>query len=207
MANLSKDQLMDLLYNTKLPIKERVIVTPIIDKEKQIGAGAIDLRLGTKFIYFKRHELPILDPSIDEIKTDIKKAQEIYYCKYGKNIVLHPREFVLGSSLEFIRLPNNISCDIVGRSSWGRLGLVIETSPIVHPCFMGVITFELSNLGNTPIALYPGCRIAQISFYKIPDAKNIDCLQRYVGKYKLIPEPTFSRIYEDDEFKNKIFNK
>ena len=70
---------------------------------------------------------------------------------------------------------------------------------------MGIITFELSNLGNTPITLYPGCKIAQISFYETDMDERYNCLKRYTGKYKMIPEPTFSKIHEDKEFKNRIF--
>jgi dCTP deaminase len=76
--------------------------------------------------------------------------------------VLHPGRFVLGTTLEWIRMPNRLAGSIVGKSSLGRHGLIIETAPVVHPGFSGCLTLELANVGEIPIALRPGMEIAQL---------------------------------------------
>ncbi len=205
MASLSKKTLERLIFE-ETDIDKRLIITPLIDRKEQIGEGTVDLRLGTKFILFRKPKIALVDPADANVSSKIRECQERIYCKFGDQIILQTGEFVLGSSFEYVRVPSNIFCLVGGRSSWGRLGLIIETSPVIHPCFTGVITFELLNLGNAPIPLYPGCRIAQMSAFQTDEAESSDCLKRFRGKYKFNPEPSFSRIPNDVEFQ-KVFGK
>lgn len=182
------------------------MITPLVDK-RQIGDGVIDVRLGTRFIIFKTSKISIIDPIDDLIITNIREYQDEIYVKYKQSIILHPGEFILGGSLEYLQFPSDILGYVVGRSSWGRLGLVIETSPVVHPCFTGVLTFEFANLGTAPIKIYPGARIAQISLH-LTNEKGINCSKEKLSRsrYSLSTFPKFSKIYEDYEW-NAIKSK
>lgn len=176
---------------------KRMVITPLVD-DRQIGDGVIDLRLGTRFIIFKTSRISDIDPLNEEIKINIRKYQEEMYIKFGRKIVLHPGEFLLGSSLEYLHFPPDVLGYVVGRSSWGRLGLIIETAPVVHPCFTGVLTFEFANVGTTPISIYPGARIAQITLHQT-EGDVADCSKENLlrSRYSLSTMPKFSRIYED----------
>jgi dCTP deaminase len=121
-----------------------------------------------------------------------RRAQERFYIERGREFFLHPGEFVLGSSLEYVRLPKSLSGLVTSRSSWGRMGLVIATATSVGPGYKGVITLELTNMGNTPICLYPGFRIAQIMFYRLETSAT-----GYKGKYDCLIGPEYSNISGD----------
>lgn len=198
MTVLSKKQIQRAIVEDDL--SRRLIITPITDMENQIGEGTIDIRLGTRFIIFKGRKIKTLDPTEKESRERIREIQEMIYIPYGEKFVLHPNKFVLGGSLEYLRFPYGIMGYVVGRSSWGRLGLVIETSPIVHPCFTGILTFEFSNLSTAPIALYPGTRIAQIAIHKVGGNDVKDCKEMLSrSRYNLSTVPEFSKIYNDPE--------
>ena len=200
MTILSKNQIKDLIFHSK-DINDRLCISPLTDIEHQISEGTVDIRLGTHFIIFKGRKIETVDPTEKDIAYRIREFQEKIYIPYGKKFMLHPNEFILGGSLEYLRFPSNIVGYVVGRSSWGRLGLIIETSPIIHACFTGVLTFELSNLSTAPIALYPGTRIAQIAIHKI-GGECTDCKKKLgESRYNLNTFPEFSKIYEDHEFK------
>ncbi|MGB9622366.1 MAG: dCTP deaminase, partial [Candidatus Bathyarchaeia archaeon] len=156
MTVLSRDQIIQRIFHEDITI--RLVITPITDIERQIGNGTIDIRLGTRFIIFRRRKIETLDPTEKGIDERIRELQERIYVPYGEKIILHPNELILGGSLEYLRFPSDLMGYVVGRSSWGRLGLIIETSPVIHPCFIGIITFEFANLSTAPIALYPGTR-------------------------------------------------
>ena len=198
MTILSKDQIKKRIFNEKF--SERLSITPITDIDTQIGEGTIDIRLGTRFIIFKGRKIETLDPTEKRIDERIREFQERIYIPYGDKLVLHPNKFILGGSLEYLRFPPDIMGYVVGRSSWGRLGLVIETSPIIHPCFIGVLTFEFSNLSTAPIALYPGTRIAQIATHKVEESEIKDCKDMLrESRYSLSTSPEFSKIHNDRE--------
>jgi dCTP deaminase len=200
MTVLSKNQIRQRIFHEDF--LKRLIITPITDIERQIGDGTVDIRLGTRFITFKGRKIQTLDPTEEGIEERIREFQERIYIHYGNNCILHPNELILGGSLEYLRFPSDIMGYVVGRSSWGRLGLVIETSPIVHPCFIGVLTFEFSNLSTAPIALYPGARIAQVSIHKVENGDAKDCSKMLSeSRYNLSTSPEFSKIYNDPELK------
>ena len=178
----------------------RIFFTPMIDIDQQLGASAIDVRLGTQFIVFKRTRYPILDVcegNPKDLAWKIGRYQEKLYIPLGKKIILHPQQLVLGSTLEYVRLPSDLMAELIGRSSWGRLGLIISAATLIHSCYAGVITLELANEGDTPIALYPGVRIAQLVFHKhAQPIKEGGLLQtKYIGSV----EPSFSRLHEDED--------
>lgn len=200
MTILSSSQILERIFHED--DSKRLTITPIVDQKLQICDGTVDIRLGTRFIIFRGRKIDTLDPTMGEIAEKIQGFQDRVYFPYGKKLILHPNQFILGSSLEYLRFPSDIMGFVVGRSSWGRLGLVIETSPIVHPCFIGVLTFEFSNLSTAPIALYPGVRIAQIALYHGECDSNYDCKSRLAkSRYHLTTGPEFSKIHLDKEMK------
>lgn len=147
---------------------ERLYVTPLLS-QKQIGRGAIDLRLGTEFLLLKRVRSSGLSPR--ELEQDeLEESQERLIVPFGGDLWLHPRHFVLAATLEYIGLPDDLSACVVGRSSWGRLGLIVATAIFVHPGFRGCLTLELVNEGDAPICLSPGARIAQLEVSKLESA-------------------------------------
>jgi len=176
MTVLGARKLRQLIYHTK-DLDKRLVVTPILDLESQISdsAAAIDIRLGTKFIIPKRADVSVVDPGRDDFAEQFAKSFETVNIPYGKALILHPRQFVLGNSLEYFRFPPNLSGYVISRSSWGRLGLVVATAIGIHPGYCGVLCLELSNLAEVPMSLYPGLSIAQVFFNTVtkdPAAKR-----------------------------------
>lgn len=192
MAVLSRKKIIKRLTSNK----DLFNVTPILDWKKQLSNSAIDLRLDNQFIIISRSQFSSLNPTrIDEIKSNIWQYQKKITIAYGNKFVLHPNELVIGSTIEYLSFPKDLTADVIGRSSWGRLGLIIATATIINPGFQGNLTLELVNLGNVPIILYPGVRIAQIVLHEIKDPIKI----KDKSKYQMQIEPGFSKIYEDPE--------
>lgn len=162
---------------------DRLVVTPLLDKE-QVGPSSIDLRLGTRFYLLRRTEGPGLDPKLvsdsAQVDTDAYEAKRV---RLGDGLWLHPGQFVLGSTLEYLRIPLDLSGYVIGRSTWGRVGLIVATAILVHPGFTGALTLELANEGDSPICLYPGVRIAQLSLHHLEGAtkKGYGKQQKYFG--------------------------
>lgn len=200
--NKNKNELEDIdiyyrIYQEKGD-KKRLVITPLLLQEKQIKQGIIDLRLGTEFIITKKTKFAELDQDEGEaLEINIKNYQRMITIQFNDKLVLHPGQFILGSTLEYIRLPDDLVGYIIGRSSWGRLGLVIATAILIHPLFAGVITLELTNLGEVPIVLHPGRRIAQISFHKALKSRVEG--EWSPGKYYGSTHPNYSRVHKDDD--------
>src|SRR3989344_7431492 len=142
--------------------ERRIVVKPAPTLSEQLGSSSLDLRLGYHFRVFKHRRQPYVDPLDPETMQGM--TEEIMISK-KEPYVIQPREFVLASVLEWVELPDDIAARIDGRSSLGRLGLVIHsTAGHIDPGFHGSITMELSNIGMMPILLYPKMRICQLVF-------------------------------------------
>lgn len=142
-----------------------LVVTPILD-EKQIGDASIDVRLGPDIIVSRRATgATAFDASdADAFHDGLRRRQQYVRRGIGDPFHLQPGEFVLARTLEYVALPDDVSAEALGRSSWGRLGLTIATATLIQPGFHGTITLELANVGNTPIVLEVGLSIAQLVF-------------------------------------------
>jgi len=139
--------------------KDRLVITPN-PTEEALGKGsaAVDLRLGTWFLTLRPARMPYLGiGSISEAR-----ATKTHYVKFGESYYLHPNNFALGVTLEWLKLPKDLAGYVVGKSSWGRRGLIIATATGVHPGFTGCLTLELTNAGEMPILLEPGMRVCQL---------------------------------------------
>ncbi|PYT91885.1 MAG: dCTP deaminase [Acidobacteria bacterium] len=146
---------------------KRLVVTPIVNAREQFGPSSIDVRLGTDFRRLEninRSQVALSEQFHDEEEAYTKRV----VLAAGQCFYLHPGEFVLASTLEYFKLPDDLAARIEGRSSWGRLGLLVHaTAGFVDPGFAGALTFELSNAGRLPIELRPGLRIGQICFFSM----------------------------------------
>lgn len=143
-------------------------MTPLINAAGQIGEGSVDIRLGPDIIVSPRATgATVFDPADpQEFRRDLDERQEYVRRGIGDPFLLQPGEFVIGRSLEYVTLPADISAEALGRSSWGRLGLVIATATLIQPGFKGTITLELANVGDTAIRLTVGLSIAQLVFQR-----------------------------------------
>ena len=175
------------------PLSTRLIVTPRFD-DGQVGEASIDLRLGTEFLVLRR----TLDAGLDPTKlsqTDIDHMQERIVVPYGKEIWLHPGHFMLAATLEYLRLPDDLGAYVLGRSSWGRVGLIVATAIMVQPGFKGCLTLELVNDGDSPIKLYPGARIAQLAVHRLTGPTEHPYGPK--GKYEAPIAPQASRLAKE----------
>lgn len=161
--------LEELIFTRKESTRERLIVTPILNRKSQVkkGSASVDLRLGCSFKIPKKSRLTDFNPLASDYDSRRPTLQDEVYIGIGDYLVLHPRQFVLGNTLEYLHLPSNLAAYVIGRSSWGREGLVIATATGVHPRYSGVLTLELTNLGEIPLKLYPGITIAQLFIHKV----------------------------------------
>lgn len=168
----------------------RLVITPRLPGSIK-GAG-VDVRLGKHFIVFLRSGIAHFDPLRNEL--DPSAMQSHVEKAWGETFILHPNELVLASTLEYLVVPADLSCQVITRSSYGRLGLLTATAVLVHPHFRGCLTLELVNLGEVPIALSPGQRIAQLSFHFVaPPASEP------ATKYDCPTGPEFSKVGSDED--------
>ena len=159
-----------------------------------VQPSSVDLRVDSIFWVFENHRYPHIDPR--EPQEDLTKAVTV---PVDEAFVLHPGEFVLGSTFERVRLGSDIVARLEGKSSLGRLGLLIHsTAGFVDPGFDGYLTLELSNVANLPIAIYPGMKIGQISFYQMTTEADHPYGSSEAGsKYQGQRGPTPSRSHID----------
>jgi dCTP deaminase len=151
----------DILARLK---KGDLVVDPLDDPDVQVQPASVDLRLGSEFLVFRNPHIPYIDPrgaSVADYTESVTIAE-------GAQFILHPGEFALGTTLERVRIPPDLVAKVEGRSSLGRLALIVHaTAGFIDPGFEGRITLELSNLGRVPVALYAGMRISQIALHQL----------------------------------------
>lgn len=136
-----------------------LVITPILGNKLLFDHDSIDLRLGTFFLIPQTPPAPFLDPT----ESDSAKNSHLRVHKpLGSYLVIPAHQTVLGATLEFIKLPNDVSGEILTKSSVARTFLVIETAPWIHPLYRGCLTLEIANVSNTPQVLYPGFPIGQL---------------------------------------------
>jgi dCTP deaminase len=141
---------------------EALVISPL-GSSRPFDHDAIDLRLGPYFLIPQSPPAPFLDPN----KPDSAKLSHLKVHKpFGSYLVIPAHQTVLGATLEFIKLPNDLSGEILTKSSVARTFLVIETAPWIHPLYRGCLTLEIANVSNTPQVLYPGFPIGQLILLK-----------------------------------------
>ena len=171
----------------------RIEIDPL--DESCIQPSSVDLHLDRYFRVFLNHTTAVID-----VKQDHETLSELVKVEPdAEPFILHPGEFVLGSTLERIRVANDLAGRLDGKSSLGRLGLLIHsTAGWCDPGFNGHVTLELSNVANLPITLYPGMKIGQISFALMTTAADVPYGSNAIGsKYQGQRGPTPSRYFEN----------
>jgi dCTP deaminase len=156
--------------------------------------SSVDLHLDRSFRVFRNNRYPYID-----VRAPQPDLTELLAVADDEAFVLHPGEFVLGQTLEWVELPNDLVARLEGKSSLGRLGLLIHsTAGYVDPGWKGNLTLELSNVANLPIALYSGMKIGQISFFKMSSPVDRPYGSPSLGsKYQGQSEPTASAFHRD----------
>ena len=177
----------------KKSLKNKEIqITPL--DENYIQPSSVDLRVGSDFRVFENHKYSHIDPKAEQndLTTLVNSSQE-------EPFVLHPGEFVLGTTYEKVTLSNKIVARLEGKSSLGRIGLLIHsTAGFVDPGFSGYLTSELSNVAYLPIRIYPEMKIGQISFYYLNSPSESEYGSNVYGsKYQGQKGPTPSKSHTD----------
>lgn len=183
-----------------------VVRSPDNDHLPNIGASSMDLRLGKYFKIYNHSKYAVLDPMQPETFKDIARLIEIDEEKTP--FVLQPGEFVLGVTLETIKIADDLVARVEGRSSLGRLGIIIHsTAGFIDAGFEGTITLEITNINRMPVALYPGMRVCQLAFETMSSPAEVPYHQKKSSKYQGQLYPEESRIAKDPEFIEKKASK
>ena len=170
-----------------------LVIDPIGNPEKQIRSAGVDLRLGNEFRLFKISATPYID-----IRNKPENYTEKVVVENGKPFIIHPREFVLGSIKEYIKMPDHLMGSVDGRSSLGRLGIVIHaTSSSINPGWEGRFVLEITNIGKMPVAIYPGTRIAKLTLHRLSSPPERSYAKRDDVKYHAQEGVTETRIHEE----------
>ncbi len=171
---------------------DRIGIEPF--DERDVQPSSVDLHVDRFFRTFHNARHPYID-----VKKPMEDLTELVEVQDSEPFILHPGEFVLGSTAEYVRLPTDLVARLEGKSSLGRLGLLIHsTAGYVDPGFQGHLTLELSNVANLPITIYPGMKIGQISFFRLTsDAENPYGSSKVGSKYQGQRGPTPSRYFEN----------
>jgi dCTP deaminase len=169
----------------------RLVVSPILDSD-QIGDASIDVRLGSSFLVVSRTRAQAFAVTRDRVEVP-DSYYEAHMVGSNGSIVLHPGEFVLGSTLEYLSLPPDLMAYVIGKSTIGRLGLIIATATHVAPGYKGTLTLELTNVGTVPIRLEPGIQIAQLVFHDVTGAVPTPYSEHGRYQFSIGPEAPKSR--------------
>src|SRR5829696_7397553 len=163
--------------------------------------SSVDLHLDADFRVFRNNRYPFID-----VRSPQPDLTELVSIDGDDPFILHPNEFVLGQTLEWVELPDDLVARLEGKSSLGRLGLLIHsTAGYVDPGWKGTLTLELSNVANLPIALYFGMRIGQISFFRMSSPVERPYGSKELGsKYQGQSEPTASAFQADFDRGRKL---
>jgi len=193
MAVLTKSALWDRM---KLDVSDEsgLVITPLLQPDEALDTDAIDLRLGTHFLVPRISFQPYFCP-------DDRPGKDVYtrvHIPLGKYLVIPAHQTVLGATLEYLKMPYDVSGQILTKSSVARAFIVIETAPWIHPSYRGCLTLEIANVSNTPVLLYPGRAIGQLVFFRVePEPeKGLPLKSTYLGP--IYPEaPSFKKPQDD----------
>lgn len=193
MAILSDKTIKEYLEEGK------IVIDPLKD-EQQIQPSSVDMRLGNEFKVFKVIRKPYIDPKDED---DIAEYMESSTVPEGEAFIIHPNEFALATTQEYVKVPDDLVARVEGRSSMGRLGVTMHvTAGYVDPGFEGRITLEISNIGAMPVALYPGQRVCQLVFETMTTPAELPYGHpKRNSKYMKQLKPESSRVKLDYELK------
>jgi len=175
-----------------------LVIEPIDDIDLQVQPASVDLRLGREFLEFQHANIPCIHPNSEQ---ETEEYTERVTVEEDSEYILHPGDFVLGTTHERVEIPADLIAHVEGRSSLGRLAIVVHaTAGLCDPGYEGQITLELSNLGTAPVALTPGMRISQLTFTELKTAAERPYGEERGSKYQGQEGPQASKIESDHEF-------
>ncbi len=179
----------------KIALKSgKIKIKPAPDLKTQLGSCSIDLRLGNAFRIFESGVHGVIDPR----KNVAKEFTKEIIVKVGDPFIMQPDDFVLGTTVEDVEIPDDLVGSLEGRSSIGRLGIIVHsTAATIDAGWKGHITLELANMGKMPVALYPGMRICSISFEQLSSPAEIPYYKKHNAKYVGQKGPGESKIREE----------
>ena len=171
---------------------ERIVLEPY--EPAMIQPSSIDVRLDRFFRLFDNHKYAVIDPAEDQ--PDLTRLVDV---EPDEPFILHPGEFVLGSTFESVTLPDDVAARLEGKSSLGRLGLLTHsTAGFIDPGFTGHVTLELSNVATLPIKLWPGMKIGQMCFFRLSSPSEHPYGSSVAGsRYQGQRGPTASRSFQN----------
>lgn len=185
--------------------EENLVVSPLLSKA-QIGATSIDLRIGNVVLMVRARGSSHVDPrevkrsatsgTSHDVEMGRQQKHERYEIPFYSRFLLHPGSLALVPTLEWLCLPDDLQGFVTARSTWAREGLSIATATFIEPRYQGIVTLELANMGQIPIALYPGLRVAQIAFMKVEGQADMPDS----GQFGLSFEPRQGKIADRDDF-------
>lgn len=174
-----------------------IVIDPILDPDLQIQPASIDLRLANEFVVYNLSHMACIDPNDSE---SIQRYTRTVKVDEGDAFILHPGEFALGSTFEWVEIPADLVARVEGRSSIGRIAVVVHaTAGFIDPGFKGRITLELSNLGRVAVKLYPGMRISQLVFHTMTSPAERPYGPERGSKYYGQSRPEASRLAHDPD--------
>jgi dCTP deaminase len=157
---LSKQEILDRMRKFEVTDSRNLVITPLLCKDESeiFDADSVDLRLGTYFLLPKTLDQPFFSPD----KSSATSLHVRVHVPLGKFLVVPAHQTILGATLEFIKLPHDVSGQVLTKSSVARTFILVETAPWIHPQYRGCLTLEIANVSNTPVLLYPGRLICQL---------------------------------------------
>ncbi len=185
---LNKKHIMERLVHAD-PDK-KIFITPFINPEEQVGSVSIDLRLGTDFEIVKGFDSsskPDFNVSAEKLEQMAVKKKVTVSADPAEPFYIQPGAFVIGYSIEHLKLPSDLLAKIAGRNSWGKIGLFVNsTAGLITPDFSGTLTFGLKNMSPEALPLYPGVRIAQIYFHQTRNSGSVKTEDAGAGTCEVI---------------------
>lgn len=174
-------------------------ITPLLSGLKQIGKDAVDIRLGSYFLVPRGERRGSFVPGL----TPTNDVAHRLHLPPGRRFVLPGKGVVLASAFEYLKMPCDVTAQVLTRSSIGRVFVTTATATLVHPSYRGCLTLEIVNLSNTPVELDVLSRVAQLQFFSSPQC-NEDSSDQLSGRYTASTEPEFPNFESDRQEYKKL---
>jgi dCTP deaminase len=168
---LSRKEILSRMRDLEVGHERSLVITPLVNENDIFDADSVDLRLGSHFLLPKTLDQPFFSPD----RSSATSLHIHVHVPLGQFLVVPAHQTILGATLEFIKLPSDVSGQVLTKSSVARTFIVVETAPWIHPQYRGCLTLEIANVSNTPVLLYPGRLICQLILMRIapfPDPKE-----------------------------------
>jgi dCTP deaminase len=174
----------------------RIVIVPVPDVKTQLGSCSIDLHLGNAFRIFEHSKYAYIDPTKKDFSKEVTREVIV---RDGEPFIMQPGDFVLAVTIERVKISNDLIGRLEGRSSFGRLGIVVHsTASVFDAGWDGNPVLELGNLGRMPVALYPGMRICSFTFEELSSPAEVPYTKKKKAKYRVQEGPNESRIHQEE---------